>query len=70
MSPSVKRFADADNPFLKLVDNLRGYHLHEITPDVWRADVKVMDQVQRKGGKLTTRASFAVEPHEPKLHQA
>ena len=33
MSPSVKRFADADNPFLKLVDNLRGYHLHEITPD-------------------------------------
>jgi alkaline phosphatase D len=69
-SPNVQRFLDADNPFLKLADNLRGYHVHDITPQIWRADVKVMDQVQRKGGKLTTRASFAVEPHTPKLHEA
>ncbi len=70
LSSNVKRFLDADNPFLKLADNLRGYHLHEITPDAWRADVKVMDQVQRKGGQLTTRARFVVEPHAPKLHEA
>lgn len=67
-SPSVQRFIDADNPFLKLADNLRGYHVHEITPETWRAEVKVMDQVQRRGGKLSTRASFVVEPHTPKLN--
>ena len=65
----MKRFADADNPFLKLVDDLRGYHTFDITPDQWRTDVKAMDQVQRKGGKLTTRASFVVEPHEPRMHK-
>lgn len=69
-SPSVTRFLDADNPFLKLADNLRGYHLHDITPQAWRADIKVMDQVQRKGGRLSTRASFVVEPHAPRLHEA
>jgi len=69
-TPHVKRFADGDNPFLKLVDDLRGYHTYEITPDQWRTDVKAMDQVQRKGGKLTTRASFVVEPHEPRIHKA
>lgn len=70
VTPHVKRFADADNPFLKLVDDLRGYHTYDITPDQWRTDVKAMDQVQRKGGKLTTRASFVVEPHAPRIHKA
>ncbi|MEL1263343.1 alkaline phosphatase D family protein [Pseudoxanthomonas putridarboris] len=69
-SPSVKRFLDADNPFLKLCDNLRGYHLYEIGAKEWRTDVKAMDQVQRKGGELRTRASFVVTPDRPKLHKA
>lgn len=66
----VKRFADADNPFLKLVDDLRGYHTFDITPNEWRTDVKAMDRVQRKGGTPTTRASFVVEPHQPRMHDA
>lgn len=70
VTPHVKRFVDADNPFLKLVDDLRGYHTFDITPDEWRTDVKAMDQVQRKGGELTTRASFVVEPQEPRMHRA
>jgi len=69
-SPTATRFANEKNPFLKLVDDLRGYHAFDITPKQWRTDVKVMDQVQRKGGKLTTRASFVVEPHKPQLHEA
>ena len=51
------------------MDNLRGYHLHDITAREWRTDVKVMDQVQRRGGKLGTRASFVVTPDQPRLHR-
>lgn len=69
-SPSVRRFGQADNPFLKLIDNLRGYHVHEISATQWRTDIRVMDQVQRKGGRISTRASFIVEPHVPRLHRA
>ena len=54
----------------KLCDNLRGYHTYDITPSEWRTDVKAMDQVQRKGGTLTTRARFIVTPDKPQLHEA
>ena len=66
----MRRFGQADNPFLKLIDNLRGYHVHEISATQWRTDIRVMDQVQRKGGRISTRASFIVEPHVPRLHRA
>ncbi|MGY0650389.1 alkaline phosphatase D family protein [Luteimonas sp. A537] len=69
-SPNAKRFLDGDNPFLKMADNLRGYHTFDITPHEWRAEVKVMDQVQRKGGTLRTRARFVVTPDRAKLHEA
>ena len=69
-SPNVKRFSDAQNPFLKAIDNLRGYHLHEISSQQWRTDIRVMDQVQRKGGQMTTRSSWIVEPHQPTVHRA
>lgn len=68
-TPNLQKFRKADNPFLKLMDNLRGYHLHDITAREWRADVKAMDQVQRQGGNLRTRATFLVSPDQPKLHQ-
>lgn len=69
-SPNATRFLNERNPYLKLCDNLRGYHLHEIRAKEWRADVKVMDQVQRKGGHLATRARFVVAPDKPELHRA
>jgi len=68
-SPNARRFAHEGNPFLKLVDNLRGYHTFDVTPQAWRTDVRVLDRVTRPGGKLSTRASFVVEPHAPKLHR-
>lgn len=68
-TPNLQKFRQADNPFLKLMDNLRGYHLHDITAREWRTDVRTMDQVQRRGGQLGTRASFVVTPDQPKLHR-
>lgn len=52
----------AANPFLKLVNDQRGYTVHEVTPDAWRADLKVMDRVSTPGGALASRARFAVAP--------
>ena len=69
-SPNATRFLNERNPYLKLCDNLRGYHTYDITPSEWRTDVKAMDQVQRKGGTLTTRARFIVTPDKPQLHEA
>jgi alkaline phosphatase D len=32
-----------------------------VSPEVWRTEFKVLDQVTRPGGVLSTRAAFAVE---------
>ncbi len=69
-SPNVTRFRDAHNPFLKHCDNLRGYHLHDISAREWRTQLRVMDQVQRKGGSISTCGSFVVTPDKAALHEA
>lgn len=68
-SPSVKRFLDADNPHLALANNLRGYQTFDISANEWRTDVKVMDRVQKPGGRLSVHASFAMTPDRPLLHR-
>ncbi|MET0281271.1 MAG: alkaline phosphatase D family protein [Steroidobacteraceae bacterium] len=68
VTPAVKRFLDADNPFLAMCNDLRGYHTYDITAQQWRTDVKAMDQVQARGGKLSRLASFHVTPDKPQLH--
>lgn len=68
VTPHVRRFIDGGNPHLALVNDLRGYQLHEVTPRQWRTEVRAMDQVQRKGGTIRTLARFAVEPEQPRLH--
>jgi alkaline phosphatase D len=59
----------AGSPNLKLLNLQRGYQTFDIKPKEWRTDVKVMDQVQSPGGKLTTLARFAVTPDKPQLHK-
>ncbi|MCE7031463.1 alkaline phosphatase D family protein [Lysobacter sp. GX 14042] len=68
-TPHVRRFIDGGNPHLALVNDLRGYQVHEVSADQWRTEVKAMDQVQRKGGRIRTVARFAVSPDRPQLHR-
>ncbi|MGR4866308.1 alkaline phosphatase D family protein [Caulobacter sp. LARHSG274] len=60
----------ADNPHCKLFDARRGYQLFDISRDVWRTDVKVVDRVTSPGGSLSTIARFAVQPGQPSLSSA
>lgn len=59
-----------NNPHFALYTDLRGYQLFDITPDRWKSDVKIMDQVETPGGKISTMASFVVTPDTPMLHRA
>ena len=36
-----------------------------VTPDRWLAEVKVIDQVDRPGGTMTTLAKFVIDPRQP-----
>ena len=60
----------ARNPRCKLINDQRGYMVHELSRDAWRTDVRVMDQVRLPGGRVSTRASYAVERGRPGLQQA
>ena len=57
-----------NNPHFNLYTDRRGYHLFDITPERWQTDVKIMDQVEAPGGKISTLASFVVTPNAPVLH--
>ncbi len=59
-----------NNPHVALFADQRGYQLFDITAKRWRTDVKVLDTVTRRDGKLATLASFAVTPDRPALHRA
>ncbi|MCC2601272.1 alkaline phosphatase D family protein [Sphingopyxis yananensis] len=58
-----------NNPHFDLYTDRRGYQLFDITPKSWQADVKIMDQVEMPGGKISTMASFVVTPDAPVLHR-
>jgi alkaline phosphatase D len=56
----------ADNPHILLADGRRrGYTRVEVTPKLWRSDLRVLDTVQRRESTCTTLASFAVEDGKP-----
>ena len=65
-SQSVRR----ENPHLKATTDKRGYVLCDVGRDVWRADLKTLDQVSSHEGQLSTYASFAVERGNPGLQKA
>lgn len=60
----------ADSPNLKLYNRQRGYQVFDVSPTEWRTDVKVIDQVRRQGGKVSTLARFTVTPDRPQLHKS
>ncbi|MDD3800448.1 MAG: alkaline phosphatase D family protein [Novosphingobium sp.] len=52
----------SNNPHIKLMTDRRGYQLFDITPALWKTDIKAMDRVSKPGGKISTLASFAASP--------
>lgn len=52
----------SNNPHVLFNNAQRGYQLFNVTPDEWSADLKVVDQVEKPGGQLSTLASFHVTP--------
>jgi alkaline phosphatase D len=65
--PSTGPALLAANPQLKLVNNQRGYLTCDVTPNEWRTNFMVLDKVSSPGGKLSKRATFAVERGRPDL---
>lgn len=57
------------NPHIKMINNIRGYHLHDITPLSWQTDVKAVDQVQTSGGQIRQLEHFVVQPDCVYLNQ-
>jgi alkaline phosphatase D len=55
----------ANNPCVKFHNGERGYIRCTVTPDSWRADYMVVDDVLQPGGKTFARASFVVQAGSP-----
>jgi len=60
----------AENPFLKFVNAERGYVSCTVTPDDYRADFQVVEDVTKPDAPLVTRASFVVENGKPGAQRA
>jgi alkaline phosphatase D len=60
----------ANNPFVKLYNRNRGYVRCTLTPQQWRSDYVVVEDVVRPGGKAHTLASFVVEAGRPGAQRA
>src|SRR5688572_21154780 len=60
----------AQNPFVKFLNDERGYVFCELSPQQWRTDYKTVPYVSRAGAGLATRASFVVENGRPRLQRA
>lgn len=59
-----------NNPHMALMSLQRGYQIYDVTPELWTTEIKVMDQVGRPGGAISTLARFAVSPRRPKIERA
>ncbi len=55
------------NPHIDMINNIRGYHMYDISPRLWKTEIKVMDQVQSAGGRISTLASYVVAPDRPAI---
>ena len=60
----------AANAQLKFNNAQRGYTIHDVTPERWQAEFKVLDQIHDRNGVLTTRAKFAIQPGDARLVSA
>ncbi|HEY8456670.1 MAG TPA: alkaline phosphatase D family protein [Actinopolymorphaceae bacterium] len=57
----------AENPHIKFFNGQRGYVRCTVTPDLWRADYRVVPYITQPGADIYTRASFVTEAGNPGL---
>jgi alkaline phosphatase D len=55
----------ADNPCIRFHNGQRGYVRCTVTPQAWKADFQVVENVTKPGAPVLTRASFVVESGQP-----
>jgi alkaline phosphatase D len=60
----------ANNSQLKFINNQRGYLTCDVTREEWRSNFMVLDKISTPNGKLTKRATLAVERGRPALSEA
>lgn len=60
----------AANSCVKFHNGERGYVLCHVTPDSWRSDYMVVDDVLKPGGRTFARAAFVVEEGDPRVNTA
>jgi alkaline phosphatase D len=60
----------ADNPGTRFYNGQRGYVRCTVTPQTWKADYQVVENVTKPGAPILTRASFVVETGHPGAKQA
>ncbi len=65
--PNPKGLEDglAANPFVRFFNAQRGYVRCTVTPDSWRSDYQVVEDVIRPGAPAVTKGSFVVESGTP-----
>lgn len=59
-----------NNPHIDLYVDQRGYQLFDITPTRWQTEVKVLDRIDKPGGRISTLARYAVTPDRAMLHRS
>ena len=67
--PSNARMA-ASNPHIKFYNDNRGYLRNVVTPDLWRADFRIVAKVSVRDQPVLTRRSLVVEARSPGLKDA
>ena len=68
LNESGRRMVEG-SPNVDLLAQQRGYQTFDITPNEWRATLKVMDQVQAPGGRISTLARYVVKPDRAGLNR-
>jgi alkaline phosphatase D len=59
-----------NNPHVRMFEDRRGYHLHEMTPRQLLTEVKSVDQTRTVGGRIGHVRRFVVTPDAARLHEA
>jgi alkaline phosphatase D len=60
----------SENPFVKFINLQRGYVRCSVTPDRWKTDYVVVEEVTKPGAPAINRASFVVEAGHPGAQKA
>lgn len=60
----------AENPCVRWHNRQRGYVRCEVTPQSWRSDYVVVEDITRPGGVISTAASYVVEAGKPGVKPA